>query len=380
MWLTGRSAALLVVSALALAVAVFAGIPALLYVVGLGVGLVLAAVLMSVLSRPRASAVRSAHPAITEPGGEVDVVVDLTIRSRLPVTVIGWSDRKAPALAGTANGESAAVGRDRTARIGYTVTGRRRGRHPVGPLTVRLGDAFGLTGRTVTVADVDHVVVLPRRVALPTEVGPAADADGTAQVHRSVGLGHDDVIARPYLPGDALKRWHWKATAHRGEPMVRQEETEVRPMIGVILDSDLRANDPEGFEWRVAAAASIVSHYALRGYDVDLVSARLDVRLDSGAGVADAMVALALLEPQTATLPTVRADRTTVVLTGWLDLGAARRLAAEIGEGDVVLLAERRSPSDAVQLVESIGWRVVLHDAHDELADVWRRAMAVPVP
>ena len=43
-----------------------------------------------------------------------------------------------------------------------------------------------------------------------------------------------------YLPGDAMKRLHWKATAHRGQLMVRQEEQQINPRAGVFLDCEPR--------------------------------------------------------------------------------------------------------------------------------------------
>ena len=108
---------------------------------------------------------------------------------------------------------------------------------------------------------------------------PAGHRADNLLAHMTVGVGDDDVIARVYLPGDAMKRLHWKATAHRGELMVRQEEQQINPRAGVFLDCEPRtqgtARDSKRlweysptFEWGIVAAASIVHHLARNGYVV----------------------------------------------------------------------------------------------------------------
>lgn len=373
MWLTGRSIALLAVAGVALVLALTVGIPALLYVVGLCASLVVVAVLAALWARPRLAVSRVVTPVVVEAGGTVAVEIDLRIETSVPVQVMGWKDRTEATLQGTAHGAATHADGHGGRLISYELTATRRGRHRIGPLSVVVGDGFGLTARSLTDESVDHVVVLPARVPLDRDAGPGVTPDGASQVHRSTGLGHDDVIARPYLPGDALKRWHWKATAHRGQPMVRQEETEDRPAVRVVLDADPRVNDASGFEWRVSAAASIVEHFATRGFDVDLASAGMSRTLEAGQGVEGAMISLALLETSSDGLVVPAGDQTTFVLTGRLDQHAADRLIAQVPGPDTIAFAAAGSSEAALQTLTAAHWRVVLHDPREEVPAAWSR-------
>ena len=92
---------------------------------------------------------------------------------------------------------------------------------------------------TATSARPTQLTVLPRRYDLPPIRPSGSDEDGaTRPAPQQVGIGEDDIIARSYLPGDALKRLHWKATARRGELMVRQEEQQMNPRAAVVIDLD----------------------------------------------------------------------------------------------------------------------------------------------
>lgn len=377
MWLTGRSTALIAVAAVSLVVAFLVGVPALLYVIGLCAGLVVVAVAVSVVSRPRITAVRTVTPAVAEQGETIEVRIDLTIDSVVPVVTDSWRDRIDSGLQGQARGTAPTMDRRQQAHVTYEVVGRRRGSHVLGPLSVVVGDAFGLTERAVKVDVRDRVVVLPARTPLEPVTGPGASADGVTRTRRSSGLGHDDVIARPYLPGDALKRWHWKATAHHGEPMVRQEESELRPTVQVVLAADPRLHDHAGFEWNVSAAASIVSHYAGRGYDVDLVSAGVDLSLDSGHGLTDALIALALLEPSSAPVTPPTGDGTTFVLMGRPDRDTARRIVGEVHVRDAIVFVAPATSAAAYEVLDKAGWHVVTLHADEELTEAWARTGTV---
>ncbi|MFS0886274.1 DUF58 domain-containing protein [Aeromicrobium sp. 179-A 4D2 NHS] len=379
MRLTRRSVALIAVSAASLALAVLGGIPALLPVACLCAGLVIAALLIVLLAGARLEARRSVHPSIVEPEEPVEVTLDVALRTALPVVATRWRDRLPTTLRGTAEGTVPPTSRT-GARLRYEVQGRRRGSHEVGPLTVVVGDAFGLAERTLSATGHDRFVVLPRRRPLDSRDGPGGGTDGTSRMHPTSGLGQDDVIARPYLPGDALKRWHWKATAHHGEPMVRQEESELRPTLLVVLDTEPRVHDQAGFEWSVSAAASIVSHYADRRYDVDLAAGSAAVSLDAGHGLREALVVLALVEPGTESVPLPARDRTTLVLTGRLDSSGAERLLQSVGSRDTVAFVARGTSDEATAALARAGWHVVVRDTSDDLADLWSRPVGVPVP
>jgi len=379
MRLTGRSVGLISAAAISLALAVMVGIPALLPVACLCAGLVVVALGVGLLAGTRLEAHRTLHPAVVEADETVEVVLDLALRTTLPVVASRWRDRLPSTIVGTASGVVPPTARTGV-RLSYEVRGRRRGSHQVGPLAVVVGDAFGLVERTLTASGRDRFVVLPRRQPLDARVGPGRGIDGTSLLHPASGLGQDDVIARPYLPGDALKRWHWKATAHHGEPMVRQEESEQRPTVLVVLDGHPAVHDQAGFEWSVTAAASVLAHYGERGFDVDLAVGGEVYSLESGHGLREALISLALAEPTSAPVQVPARERTTFVLTGRVDGPAAERLARDVPARDTIAFVGRGSSESALAVLAAAGWHVVVRDSSDDLGEVWARTHTVAAP
>ncbi len=377
MWLTGRSIGLLAVAGVSLLLAVAIGIPALLYVTGLTLGLVVAALVLALLARPRLQAVRTVEPTIVEPDETAEVVIDLTLRASVPVVAGMWRDRLPSTLIGSATGTVPPTN-GQESRLRYDVLSRRRGSHEIGPLTIIVSDAFGLVERSLNHDDHSRIVVLPRRRHLAAPVGPGGTADGTTRMRRNSGLGQDDVIARPYLPGDALKRWHWKATAHHGEPMVRQEESELRPTVLVVLDPEPRVHDQASFEWSVSAAASIITHYGERGFDVDLASGASSLSLESGHGLQDALVTLALVEPNSSPGFIPPRECTAFVLTGVLDAAGAARLVGTVPARDTIAFVGRGTADAAHEVLNRAGWHVVVRDASADIAVAWSEAMGTP--
>jgi uncharacterized protein (DUF58 family) len=157
--------------------------------------------------------------------------------------------------------------------VGYQVTCQTRGRHQLGPLTLRRGDPYGLATVTSSPPGVTDILVLPRVEALGDGHPHASAAGGEGTIPHMVALhGEDDVAVRSYRDGDDLRRIHWPTTAHRSKLMVRQEDHPARRRAVIVLDSRAAGHQGSGtkgsFEWAVTAAASIATdlvqhHYAL---------------------------------------------------------------------------------------------------------------------
>ena len=111
-----------------------------------------------------------------------------------------------------------------SARLSYELTPPRRGQFEIGPFTITMTDPFGLANGTQVAGHAQTVVVVPQVQALPESGLAIAEAEGSARLvqHRAVGGDHD-VTTRAYRTGDALRRVHWRASAHHGDLMVRQE-------------------------------------------------------------------------------------------------------------------------------------------------------------
>jgi uncharacterized protein (DUF58 family) len=289
MRLTRRGAAFLVVAAILVIVAYSTGIPQLLYLGVFAAALVLVCLLMVRALRPRVDVTRVFSPHVIQAGDPTDV--SLLVRnlrgSRSPR--VEWSDLLPwapfesepgvlPALAARAP-RYANAGNART--VSYDLRPPRRGLFPIGPLAVRFADPFGLVTSEHTAGETSQLVVTPEVVPLG-ESGlavPAGDGEARIVQRRSVGDA-DDTITREYRRGDALRRVHWRASARKGDLMVRQEEQRSFPEARIIVDT-LRIGypdaDPAGtmdegesaaFEWVVRMLASVTVHLRRTGFQV----------------------------------------------------------------------------------------------------------------
>lgn len=138
------------------------------------------------------------------------------------------------------------------------VRAERRGVIRVGPLTLARQDPFGLLRREISWREWHLVHIHPRTVPLPpNSAGMVRDLEGQA----SRRLSDADLsfhAVREYVPGDAVRHVHWKATAKTGTLMVRQYEESQSARVAVLFDAvaDEYASDEE-FELGVDVAASL---------------------------------------------------------------------------------------------------------------------------
>ncbi len=153
---------------------------------------------------------------------------------------------------------------------------RRRGHFIFGPTRIHSGDLFGFFRRDMFVEKLDSLLVYPRLVPLERLGIPSQQLFGDIRLRRH--LFQDPVLTagvREYLPGDSLKRIHWKSTARLGRLQTRIHEPTTSIDISIFLDvRTLRAPLWGSFhqlqELGIIAAASI-SQYALKsGFRVGL--------------------------------------------------------------------------------------------------------------
>jgi uncharacterized protein (DUF58 family) len=389
---TRRGIGFVVAAVVTFVAAPLLSLPALLYVTGLLLGLLVVSTVFVFVGHSRVRIERSFSPQVVAPGRSTRATLRVTNLSVLPCLEADWDDRLPYGISGDHAGTLPALGSSRSAAsratFSYELHGVRRGRHEVGPLRVAVHDPFGLVHRRHSFGGAGPLTVLPRRVDLPPITPRGASDDGaTRPAPQNVGVGDDDIIARTYLPGDALKRIHWKATAHRAELMVRQEEQQVTPRAAVVLDTepvsqgttrdrkDVWEYSP-ALEWAVVAAASITAHLARAGYVVALQSngTSLDRVVAEGHDtLEDAMVDLALVQPD----PVDRAGRhdaegAAFVVLGRLTVERAEQWVAALSTSRTILaLVARGTSSRALDVLDAARWNVVSWAPGDDLADAW---------
>lgn len=145
------------------------------------------------------------------------------------------------------------------ARAAYRLPTDRRGIYDIGPLEVRVTDAFGFASSTRMAAGTTQLTVLPRVdviSALPRTVGDDPHA-GATRASSVLGGGEDFYALRAYVQGDDLRKVHWPSTARLDELMIRQDEMPWQARATVLLDLRRSVHDAETLESAVSAAASI---------------------------------------------------------------------------------------------------------------------------
>lgn len=390
--LTGRGMGFLAGSLVSLLLAPMLSLPAMLYVTGLLLALVVLNALFVFVGHSKVRIERSFSPQTVQPGTLSRATIRITNLSVVPCLEARWEDRLPRGISGDASGRLPALGGSRSAAsqvvFSYDLQGLQRGRHDIGPVQVDVQDPFGLVYRRHSFGATAALTVLPRVVELPPIRPRGSSEDGaTRPAPHNVGVGDDDVIARTYLPGDALKRIHWKATAHRAELMVRQEEQQITPRAAVWLDAEPRsqgtARDGSGqweyspaWEWSVVAAASITGHLVKAGYVVSVRSNGQGIDrfiADGHDALEDVMVDLAVVTPDPHDHDdTAEAERTTFAVLGRLDLPRAQHWIATLSASRAIMaFVARGTRDDVLDLLHGARWNVVVYAPNDDLADRW---------
>jgi len=139
----------------------------------------------------------------------------------------------------------------------------RRGHFRVEPLQIRTGDPFGFFESSASVGTGVNVVVYPRIEPLPQWRLPAANLDGShAMRERTLQTTPLATTVRPWAPGDAFNRIHWKATARHGDIHVKEFDLEQTADAWIVLDLERAAQAGSGDESTVESAVRVAAAVA----------------------------------------------------------------------------------------------------------------------
>lgn len=201
-------------------------------------------------------------------GEEIDVTVELSNPSRIPMVWVMASDETTHLLSVTSARKAVvSLGPRQKKSWTYKVAARRRGLHTVGPLHLEAGDAFGLSHLRGRAPVHSRLIVYPRVHAL-SELGlPSSLPFGEVQTNQRF---FDDpahtVGSRPYQTGDPYKSIHWKVSARTGELYVK----EFQPTIAIDTMIFLNLNEEE--------------------YEVHLMEYYSELAIEAAASIAYALV------------------------------------------------------------------------------------------
>lgn len=332
--------------------------------------------LLFLLRHPALLVERRIQPVRVGVGGLAEGFVTVTNTGRSSVAATVCQDHVADRVAEVVVPR---LGAGRSITVPYPLPTERRAVVDVGPLDLVFADPFGIAERRVAYGGTDRLYVHPRLHAVPgPHIGRRVDLD--AEAVSSVRGDADFHALRDYLVGDDLRRIHWKATAHRGTLMVREQVDPVRPDTTLVLDARAEVLDPDQFELGVEVVASILVAAVDRGYPVQLTGTAEVLRpartADRRGPMLDLLAGIdqhrgADLDPVLGEVLRRGGGRSLVVVTGAAssdDLarltGAGRRFQ-EVVVVVVAPIGEVPAPPRSVELIR-------VADA-DEFVTAWRR-------
>jgi uncharacterized protein (DUF58 family) len=278
--------------------------------------------------------------------------------------------------------------------LNYQIHPDTRGRFTIGPLRVRVADAFGLVEISRSFSTTSTLVVTPRIIPLPRATASSSWlGEGDGGMRTISAIGEDDAAPRLYQDGDGLRRVHWKSTARYGELMVRREEHQWRNSASVFLDTRRSAHSGRGpsatFEFAVSAAASIGAHLSGEGFRARLITDAGEIA-PRGTFQDSLLDMLAVISPsshaglQSGTSALASAGGQLIAVVGQLSPEDASQLAASRrgnAPAMALLLAVSAWATDSVpqevtrtaEVLAAAGWRVAVVTASTPLASAWQQ-------
>jgi len=141
---------------------------------------------------------------------------------------------------------------------------QHRGVFTLGPWELRTGDPLGLFSVVHEIPETRSILIYPRAMHLPDLQLPRGASPGTSRTSRPTAQYTATVAGvRPYVPGDGLRRIHWKQSAHHDSFMVKDFDLEPSGDLWLVLDLDASVQAGEGaestLEYAITLAASLAN-------------------------------------------------------------------------------------------------------------------------
>ena len=250
----------------------------------------------------------------------------------------------------------------------------RRGHFRIEPLQIRTGDPFGFFESSASVGSGINVTVYPRLEPIPLWRLPAANLDGShAMRERTLQATPLATTVRPWAPGDAFNRIHWKSTARHGDIQVKEFDLEQTADCWIVLDLERSiqrgSGDESSVEVAVRVAAAVADKALVENRAVGMtVNAHRLAQLQPDRGGRQHLKIMQLLaavegdgstpiaEALVASVPRIRRGMTAVVVTASLNRDWVKPMAALRSRGVACVVVamdmpafERRDQEEAVR-------------------------------
>jgi len=238
-------------------------------------------------------------------GDTLTVTYTLRSAARLPKP---WLEVHSPSTLPTAvPGRVISLGPHTSRTWAARVPLAERGQYRVDPMVVRTGDPFGLFESVASVGPGAAVLVYPRVESLPAwHLPPAAIEGSEVRGEQAPHLTPLVTSVRPYTPGDAFNRIHWRSSARHQELQVKEFDIEPSADLWIFLDLERQWHVGEGrnatIESGINTAAALAGHALADGRGVGLEAVgmrRAVITVDRGARqLHKIMSLLAVAQPE----------------------------------------------------------------------------------
>jgi len=170
----------------------------------------------------------------------------------------------------------ASAPRRRTICCRWLFTPACRGVYPLGISSLATAFPFGIWQFSRPIAAKSPLIVWPKTFP----VGPVPLVSGDRQIEgnvsrNKVGTNGDVLGVRPYRRGDSPRRIHWAQSARHDRLIVCEVQSNARPVIQLVLDTDRAVHAGEGpdcsREWAIRIVASLARGWLEAGAQVGAV-------------------------------------------------------------------------------------------------------------
>jgi uncharacterized protein (DUF58 family) len=196
------------------------------------------------------------------------------------------------------------VGPQETQTQVYRLSFPRRGLHRLHEPHLITRFPFGFFIKGARIKDAREVLAYPQLVPWEELLPVQAHGDEGSRSRPHKGRGEEIFAVRDYLPGDTARDIHWRSTAKRSQPMVKEYERPAMRKVHICLDTavpqEATQADLNLFEHGVSQAASLAYHLLTRqDVVVGLSLGEEVIPPDRGNGHLHRMLrALAVVEPR----------------------------------------------------------------------------------
>lgn len=200
--------------------------------------------------------------AAMQVGDELEEQISLYNNTPLPVLWAEYIDRSN--IPGYTVSSARATGADSNITWRAHTICTRRGVFNLGPWEMRMGEPFGILLIRQTYLQHQEILVYPPLAVMPERILPHRGALGDHrplnQPLRAETISSTSV--RPYSPGDPLRHIHWRTTARRLDPYVKQFAPEAASNVWLVPDFDAAVHTGDGDDSSQETMVTVVASLA----------------------------------------------------------------------------------------------------------------------